>query len=197
MNQSADALPLAELCELCQQIFEGQWMEKELLELATGSNATNRAGDPGECLEQNRVDNISSQTDTASFSVEGWYENPDWVKVMVADTEIGNAASLENVSFLSPQHHTIAELEQSARNGCNLCRTLVDIVRDKTHELEEPIKKVLPQLLGIVIVRPYNNVGDNQESIVLEISYFIDGKVEQETYGFSVDILLLPCQSML
>ena len=42
-----------------------------------------------------------------------WYEKPDWAKVLVTDG--ASAASSNSVSYLSPQHHSILGLQESAR----------------------------------------------------------------------------------
>jgi hypothetical protein len=191
----ADDLPLATLCEFCQQIFEGEWVEKEAVDFTvTSSNSTRQIEELGECSGPNREESIGSQMDKDPFSGDGWYERPDWVKMVAADIDTCVEASLEK-TCLSPQHHTIAGLEQSARNGCHLCTILVDIVRREIQQLEESTDEVLSRLVGIIIVRPSNEDSDGQESITLEISYFIDGRVEEEAYVFSVDTLLIPHQS--
>jgi len=85
-------------------------------------------------------------------------------------------------------HHTASNLEQSAPNGCSICSTIVDLVRYKIDELDYYRRS------GIAIIRSSEDPCD-EDSLVLEILYFVDGKVEQKASRLRADLLLLPCHS--
>ena len=97
-------------------------------------------------------------------------------------------------SFLSPRHHSVTGLKQSAENGCNLCMALWDIVCDRACGLERPNGETLDPLPGIIIIRPYN---DGEEMFILEISYFVDGKVKKEAHVFTVGMLMIAYRGRL
>lgn len=190
----ADFVPLSNLCSLCQQIFEGKWVEKESWELensATARGIIDLDDTSGETLE--RAD--SSSADTTSSFEEHWYESPDWLKLVGGTSDTISSFELNAKLLYSPPHHHITELETSALNGCALCEVLANSIRDKRDELSESTKDNISRLSGIAIVRPSQWACDVEDSLVLQITYFVDGKVEKEAYSCSVDVLLLPYQS--
>ena len=175
-----DTALTAALCPTCQRIFEGEWAERESLELRL-SLKCNVIAHSEEALESPTNDDCETGSLGATSTADiYWYENPDWVKVNSSDTQ--------PVSFISPKHHAIPSLESSALDGCALCALLKEIVFTRIEELDE---NVVAQLVGVAVVRPSN---EHNEGVVLEIAYFIDGKIAQEAYKFGVGLLLFPCQ---
>jgi hypothetical protein len=190
----ADTLSLAILCGQCQQIFKGRWAPKESLGVATRSQPHRQtAADPH--LRESPTDDLPSPENSDTYSEDGWYENPDWVKVITVN-ETSTIPS-KAMSSLSPQHHSILDLEESARNGCHLCTVIWDIVPDKIEELESAAKENLARLIGVVVVRPYNEDDVSREDVALEISYFVDGEVVREAYVFTVGVQLVNPKSRL
>lgn len=148
MTSGADQL--AVLCSKCQAIFEGEWAEKASLESLLDKDANNHfEGSVEESIDEtidppdlNSTDGRTQETDSTMDSA--WYEEPDWVKLIISDN-----SSPDVVSFTSPEHHSIENLEVSALNGCQLCALLKEIVFERIDELDET---VVASLVGIVVV---------------------------------------------
>ena len=180
-------MALSTLCNLCQQIFEGRWIENDAWELS--SDTTPHRIEDLDGVSEYSPEAISySQPDLASSFDYHW--SPDWVKVIDGELDASDAAST-----LSPPYHTITDLQESARNGCSLCTAFADLVHDKLKALDDSTEEFVSRLSGIVIVRPSQDACDVSNSLVLEISYFVDGTIEEDSCCFSVDLLLLSHQS--
>jgi hypothetical protein len=181
-------MAMSTLCDLCQQIFQGRWIEKEAWELAVSLSSLHTASSD-DSLDATQIDTNNSSADS------GWYEGPDWVRVADGGSDADDLSLLPAESLISPHHHSIARLEHSALSGCCLCAALADVVRDKLSRLEDSTENYVSQLSAIAIVRQARDACDVENSLVLAISYFLDGKIEEDSYGFSVELILLPPQT--
>lgn len=177
----ADPSPLAMLCVKCQSVFEGEWAEKESLNLTTEDNASLLNINP--VKESPVLESNSSMSDSQETESSEWGENPEWVKVVPSDTE--------PVSFVSPQHHSVENLKASAQNGCNLCALLRETVIAKMESLDLE-ESVITSLVGIVVVRPSSANSRHEGTLVLEVSFFVDAKVEGRAYKLAIEVLLIP-----
>ncbi|KAH0562579.1 hypothetical protein GP486_002736 [Trichoglossum hirsutum] len=181
-----NTLPLAILCGPCQQVFEGHWAPKESLETASPAGRIEELDRPS---GDSPADKLPLREGTSLSSEDDFYENPDWVKVVATDKT--DTSPLKTTSSLSPRHLSIQSLEESALNGCHLCTTIWDRVSNRVGELETSTKEDLSRLIGVIIVRPSNEDIAGQGSVALDVSYFIDGEIAQNTYVFTADFLLV------
>lgn len=175
---------MATLCTKCQSIFEGEWMEKPNAELESDSSSISGAKE----IHAGETDTaIHSDSEDDSTTDSYFYESPDWVKK--SDTNPGTNDEENSNSFTSPQHHSVPDLKLSSDSGCDLCTLLNDIVLGRVDEIDEAD---IPRAMGIVIVRPAPELSELQESIVLALSYFLDGELKQDAYLFGIEIILIP-----
>jgi hypothetical protein len=177
--------PPAALCELCKQIFEGCWVSKESLQLRGQNNPTGLTEEP---ISSALRETESWPGDDTNSSDDGFYEEPDWVKLVAANES--DCASLVPQNYYSPTHHNIEMLERSAKSGCYLCTIFWDLVHDMVHELEGPKKEEIDRLMGVVIARPNQEESFEEDIIQLELSYFVDAKLKQDAFAFTVGIIL-------
>jgi hypothetical protein len=152
--------PKAQLCKHCEGAFSSHWIAKDSIEL-------------------------NDSDDDASFS-EYFYEAPDWVTLVNAD----DATSQPSEGYRSPPHHNLAQLEQSAHQGCYLCTIFFDKVRDGMENLSTDKKATSSRLRSFLIARPNYDDSFGGEIVQLEISYFIDGLIKPDTFALTVGVIL-------
>lgn len=79
-------------------------------------------------------------------------------------------------------------------NGCVLYTILKDVVFAKIDGLDLD-KSPVDSLVGIAVVRPRNEeYSEYEKNLVINISYFIDSKVESSAFKVGIEIFLIPYQ---
>lgn len=180
------------LCEACRRIFQGHWQpaEEQIIE----------------------VSSEGGEDDLGDDDASVFYERPNWVQTVETHDSFPGAENTVTGSR-SPKHHSIRDLEVSAKKGCHLCTLIWDQLRSN---LEADLKKrsknyfsgtYLDHAIGVIVVRPVGDrVHDDQddenglhsgpEPLDLEVSYFVDGEcTNRDAYFTTISLDLQPAKS--
>jgi hypothetical protein len=145
LNSSDMASPIAQICRLCEPLFNSHWVPKDSLDLPDVEASTESEHD--------------SEVDTDSEGEP--YDAPDWVTTHLQSPR----------GYISPTHHTVSGLEESSKAGCYLCTLFWDCVRDEIARTEKSASE-LQALSSVAIARPATDPDFDEMVVDLELSYF-------------------------
>ena len=91
----------------------------------------------------------------------------------------------------------LAQLEDSASQGCYLCILILDKARDELHSLTSEKAASIGRLQSFIVARPSHDDSLGGEIVQFEISYFIDGFIKPDAFALTIGLTLykLLCRS--
>lgn len=167
----------ARLCKICSTVFSSHWVARDSIQQTNANQAEN--------FSKEKDAFSSGEDDTNSNS--SFESAPGWATVL---TEINVATSQLSITHRPLPHHNLAELEESASRGCYLCIVLFGSVHDQIEEVADHIRARIGRLQSYIVAQPSTHDPTEQAAIEIEISYYIDGVINSNTFACSVRVFL-------
>ncbi|KXT12858.1 hypothetical protein AC579_5383 [Pseudocercospora musae] len=157
----------SQLCDKCRGLFHGKCVHTAASDTGGGSDAASSDGNAGSDSDKER-----------GFSINYILENPDWLHCGPSNNEPA-----------AYRHHGFADVQQSAKSGCQLCCMFwgaAEYWLRSTHQQPDA------SAVSVTWVRPGQaQHGREDKSLQLSVSYFIEGQDDDDTFVSQAIILEL------